>query len=88
MVDGFEDNKERGTEMKGKKGQLQECHGDLCGHINICYKRSPNDVFVCTRKIGHEGNHIACDGGSKHNLSIWKNAGKKQEESSEDIPIE
>lgn len=42
-------------------------HGSVkyqCGEVH-------NFGYACTRKIGHEGNHIAC-GLVKHNYAVWK----------------
>lgn len=66
----------KNTKKTNPKTELQECHGDLCGSVNICYKRSPNDLFVCTRPVGHKGNHVACSGGDLHNMAVWKKAAK------------
>lgn len=68
----------KNTKKSKVETKLQKCRGDLCGHINICYKRSPNDLFVCTRSVGHKGNHVACDGGNIHNLAVWKKAAKDE----------
>ncbi|MCK9435204.1 MAG: hypothetical protein M0R32_10415 [Candidatus Cloacimonetes bacterium] len=77
----------KNTKKTKSKTDLQECHGDLCGSINICYKHSPNDLFVCTRPAGHKGNHVACSGGSLHNMAVWKKAAKDAEVEVEDMDL-
>lgn len=54
----------------------QECNGDLCGDNEYCNKSSPDGVYVCTRKVGHTGNHISCSG-SDHNMRIWNQKKRK-----------
>lgn len=56
---------------------LLKCNGNLCGDLDYCNKPSPDGVYVCTRKIGHSGNHISCSG-SDHNLRIWNQKKRKQ----------
>lgn len=68
------------------KEKLQECDGDLCGSLGICYARDPKDVYVCTRSVGHSGNHVACSG-ENHNLSVWKN-GKERSRKEQEVAFE
>lgn len=35
-----------------------------------CGTPDPRGIYVCTRKKGHDGPHIACSG-SNHNLKSW-----------------
>lgn len=54
----------------------ERCDGTLCEDVaNICYAVDPEQVYVCTRKKGHKGSHIACSG-MTHNMKSWPNLKK------------
>lgn len=46
-----------------------ECHGECNEGHESCGVTDPISRFKCTRKIGHEGPHIAC--GFTCNLFTW-----------------
>ena len=55
----------------------EACNGALCEDIvDICYTPDPQKIYVCTRKAGHPGPHIACSGGN-HNLKKWPQSKKR-----------
>ena len=35
-----------------------------------CGVPDPRNIYVCTRKKGHSGHHVACSG-NRHNLKSW-----------------
>jgi hypothetical protein len=50
-----------------------ECiSGNLCDHIYPMCHEPDGTGYVCTRKKGHTGNHIACNRSTgRHNLNKW-----------------
>ena len=52
----------------------EQCGGGLCTDDpeQMCYQVDPQNVYVCTRKKGHSGPHIACSG-STHDMKTWEN---------------
>ena len=57
--------------MTADKKSGTSCNGDLCvSDGSHCGTPDPRGVYVCTRKHGHAGPHIACSG-SQHNLKTW-----------------
>ena len=57
--------------MKAGHKHGTPCKGDLCvDDGSHCGVPDPRNIYVCTRKKGHSGPHIACSG-SNHNLKSW-----------------
>ncbi len=48
-----------------------ECDRAEDDRNNFCGEQDEKKFFVCTRKIGHKGNHVAC-GTEEHDLKIWR----------------
>ena len=49
-----------------------------CGHDDYCGEPDPRDMYVCTRKRGHSGDHAACSE-LGHTVVTWKpGEGKKK----------
>lgn len=42
-----------------------------CGHV--CHQPG-QPHYICTRTIGHDGDHIACDNGDNHGVHRWPQA--------------
>lgn len=38
---------------------------------NYCGESDEKGFYICTRKIGHKGNHVAC-GTIEHEVKIWR----------------
>lgn len=56
------------------------CRGDLCKDTKFVLRDYENNCgarygdYTCTRKLGHEGPHIACVVNiPQHNLATWPN---------------
>lgn len=50
---------------------LYECNFASDDTNNFCAASDDKGFFVCTRKIGHKGNHVAC-GCEDHDIKIWR----------------
>ncbi len=45
-----------------------------CEHVGIkacCALSEERFTVICTRKVGHEGDHVAC-GTNKHRVRVWR----------------
>ena len=69
-----------------KQPEKQEC---VCtdNPLDLCYTVDPDGVYVCTRRRGHSGDHVACSG-SQHRLKTWPaGAGRRNEKEREEIAV-
>ena len=44
--------------------------GYATDRFDFCLQRSPSKKWVCTKKKGHAGVHVACQA-EQHNLEVW-----------------
>lgn len=52
-----------------------KCKLECLNETTPCLARKPEGLpYSCTRMLGHEGPHVACDCKGGHEYAVWENS--------------